>query len=441
MSPKPLRTLIALRSHGRRREAIDRFREERLRSVLRHAYERVPYYRSLFDGAGIRPEDIASPADLRHVPITTRDTLQQLGAEEIVARGVDPSRLLASSSSGSSGRPITIRRTWAEARLLATIRVRAFRDFGLRSRDTVVGVRTPSVTKHADLGLASRVLATLRRDRWQVVDSGLPAEAIVDRVAALGADVLNGYPGQLALLTTEVDPARLRALGLRFVTAGGEVLYPSQRDQIADAFGVPLYETYASTEFDVLGAQCPHAKSQDGERILHVMDDGVLLDLEGEEADDPSGEVVGTCLHSYAMPLIRYAQGDVALRGGACGCGRAWSTLRTVQGRMLDFFVTPDGAWIHPYEIFVPIRERCPWIRRFQAIQRTASDVTLRVEAARPPTPEEVATARAVFAERFSPRSELTVELVTRFDAGPGKFQQYRSLVRSQPARDDGAVS
>lgn len=439
MAPNPLRTLISLRGHGRDRAALERFRTTHLRRVVRHAYERVPYYRGLFEDAGLRPEDIRTPADLRHVPITTRDTLQQLDTKEIVARGVDADRLLSSSSSGSSGRPITIRRTWIEERLLAAIRIRVFTAFGLQRRDRVVGIRTPRVTKGRDLGPVSRLLAALRPDRWQVVDVALPADEIIARVAALGANVLNGYSGQLALLATEVDAARLRGLGLRFVTAGGEGLFPSQRRSIAEAFGTPLYETYASTEFDILAAQCPESGGDPAGAVYHVMDDGVILELREEGAG--AGEVIGTCLHAYAMPLIRYAQGDIVERGGPCPCGSAFSTLRTVQGRTLDLFVLPDDRWIHPYEVFVPIRERCLWIRRFQAIQRSPLDVLLRIEAGRTPTPAELETLRAEFAARFSERAKLEVELVERFDAAPGKFQQYRSLVRSQPARSDDALS
>ena len=434
MKPSPLRTLFALRSHGQSRAVIERFRLRRLRHLLAHAYDRVPYYRRLFDAAGMTPADVRSIGDLRHLPVTTRETLQQLDADEILARGVDPKRLLATSSSGSSGRPITIRRTWAEARLLGTIRVRAFRDFGLRPRDRVVGVRTQSVTKRTGLGAGARLLAALRRDRWQAVDAGLPADEILDLVAALGADVLNGYSGQLALLATEADPARLRALAPRFVTAGGEALDPVQRGRIEEAFGVPLYETYASVEFDVLAAQCPAAAGEGGP-YYHVMDDGLVLELGGEGAEGETGEVIGTCLHAWAMPLIRYAQGDVVRRGGACPCGSAWSTLRAIEGRVLDFFVRPDGSWIHPYEIFIPVRERCPWIQRFQAIQRAPAEIALRIEPARAPTKGELDTLRATFAARFSDRATLAVELVERLDAGPGKFQQYRSLARAQPGR------
>ena len=45
-------------------QALIRYQSERLRRLVRHAYERVPYYRSLFDRHRLRPEDIRGVEDL-----------------------------------------------------------------------------------------------------------------------------------------------------------------------------------------------------------------------------------------------------------------------------------------------------------------------------------------------------------------------------------------
>src|SRR5687768_7123620 len=45
------------------------WQDERLRVVVRHAYEHVPYYRELFGRHGIRPESIDGVADLPRIPV------------------------------------------------------------------------------------------------------------------------------------------------------------------------------------------------------------------------------------------------------------------------------------------------------------------------------------------------------------------------------------
>ena len=55
---------------------------------------------------------------------TSRTDLQGLPEQDIVARGFDPEKLVVHRTSGSSGEPLSIRRTWFEDRLLQAYRLR-----------------------------------------------------------------------------------------------------------------------------------------------------------------------------------------------------------------------------------------------------------------------------------------------------------------------------
>ena len=60
-------------------DALQELQNRKLRTVIRHAYENVPYYRSLFSSVGLTPEDIRTVEDLKHIPITTKDDLRNAG--------------------------------------------------------------------------------------------------------------------------------------------------------------------------------------------------------------------------------------------------------------------------------------------------------------------------------------------------------------------------
>jgi phenylacetate-coenzyme A ligase PaaK-like adenylate-forming protein len=122
------------------RDRIVAFRDLHLRRLIRHAYDHVPFYRVLLDRHGIRPDAIRTAADLARIPVTSKRDLQQAHAEELIARRLDAGRLLSHRTSGSSGEPRTMRRTWLEERLGTVFRLRAFRDFGLRPGDRRAGV-------------------------------------------------------------------------------------------------------------------------------------------------------------------------------------------------------------------------------------------------------------------------------------------------------------
>src|SRR5690606_36648163 len=58
------------------------------------------------------------------------------------------------------------------------------------------------------------------------------------------------------------------------------------------------------------------------------------------------GRVVVTPFYSTAQPLIRYDQGDLAIAGTGCSCGRNLQVLESVVGRALALFTHPDGRSI-----------------------------------------------------------------------------------------------
>jgi phenylacetate-coenzyme A ligase PaaK-like adenylate-forming protein len=133
----------ALQAHGRAgRSRIEAFQDERLRALVAHAYENVPFYRQLLDRHGIRPRHIQGVADLGKLPIVTKHDLRAAPAGSIVARGYDPARLITTKTSGSSGEGNGLH--WDEldedisvAGLLAGRPDRAAR----RARSSGVGVR------------------------------------------------------------------------------------------------------------------------------------------------------------------------------------------------------------------------------------------------------------------------------------------------------------
>jgi phenylacetate-CoA ligase len=105
------RFLSAVGRHRRAsRDQLVQFQNARLRRLIGHAYDAVPFYRALFHRHGIRPEHIRTTADLALIPVTSKRELQEASPPEVVARGLDPSRLIVYRTSGSSGERLTVRR-------------------------------------------------------------------------------------------------------------------------------------------------------------------------------------------------------------------------------------------------------------------------------------------------------------------------------------------
>lgn len=86
---------------------IQKLQEKRLRAIIKHAYDNVPFYRRKFENAGIRPQDIQTIADLPRVPMTSKGEVQATRLEDVMARGVCIGNCEKNTTSGSTGVPLT----------------------------------------------------------------------------------------------------------------------------------------------------------------------------------------------------------------------------------------------------------------------------------------------------------------------------------------------
>jgi phenylacetate-coenzyme A ligase PaaK-like adenylate-forming protein len=429
--PEVLRTALAVRRHLRMSPAELRgFQDRALRRLVQHAYDQVPYYRALFDRHRLHPRHIRGTRDIELLPFTSKDEMRRRPERERLAMGLDPERLLRVRTSGSSGEPFTIRRTWIEDKVQYLLRLRTFRLLGIHPRDRLVAAGLTGRPGPGDPKYIGRALSALGIHRKQKVDALQQPDVVLRQLASLRPDVLIGFPGMLDRLTAP-ELAPLRA-GVRphLIFVGGEVLTAAMRARLRRAFEAPVVESYASHEFPLMAWSCPHGPD------LHVADDGVLLEvlrngrpvLPGER-----GEVVVTNLHAYAMPFIRYRLGDLATRGDTCSCGQPFSTIGAVQGRMLDYFPLPDGRLLHPYEIVTRlVWGPSDWISRYQLVQERTDRIVLRVVASAPPA-ERIAELEKAVRPLLGPAVTFTVELVDEIPlTDGGKLRPSRSLVRSE---------
>ena len=61
----------------------------RLRSIVRHAYQNVPFYWQVMDERGLRPEDFRDVSDLRKLPLVDKVTVQD-NLDQFQPRAMDP---------------------------------------------------------------------------------------------------------------------------------------------------------------------------------------------------------------------------------------------------------------------------------------------------------------------------------------------------------------
>lgn len=410
------------------REQIVAFQERRLRELVQHAYENVPYYRRLFDEAAVNPDDIRSLADLERIPITTKATLQSLGGSDMLARGLAKSDLIERETNGSTGIPLTVYRARVEQVIPTLFLWRVRRELGLRR-----GLRVTFLTK---FGPKPRSKSLLRRIRtrlqqsigiqsWTRVESTAPMDQVAMRVRESKPDVIGGYAGVLSRLAREFDDGQTEVRP-RLIISVAEVLTQAMRARIEKAFDTKVRDTYAAYELGIIAWECPQGGN------YHVCDDNVIVEIEGKDSD--SGELIGTNLHFTAMPMIRYRLGDIVTRGpDRCACGSPFTTLSAIQGRMNDYFPLPDGRLLHPYRIGTAVwKASFEWMNQYQVIQERRDRVVMKIVARRNPAPDEITALESAVNAVLGSDVEFVTQLVDDIDDEVnGKFRIYRSFVDS----------
>lgn len=435
-----LHTLSRIWRHPRAdRSELLAFQERKLRVVVQTAYRDVPYYRNLFDEAGIRPEKVECLADLACLPFTSSREFRQLPLKETMSHKARSERMVTRATSGSSGRPFLIRRTAWEDHLLNLFAVRAQRDWGLRPFDRIASVGFVSASHHRE-SLPGRLRHAAGIHRRYPVDCLDSDEGIVRRLQEIGPDVVSGFPSVLSHVSPMVAARCGDAIRPRVLFTGGETLTPWRRQRIERGFGARLFDRYGAHEFNLLGWEC----TKTGDH--HVCEDGVIVEIlrDGRPAAvGEVGEVVVTGLHCHAVPFIRYRLGDTAVRGPErCDCGAPFSTLRGIRGRMHEYFPMPDGDLIHPDRIIVPIMEQeAAWIAGYRVRQLQEDLVVMEIQPLDPPGAEHVASVEALGRKELSPRGvEFRVTLVETLPfEKSGKFRFTESLLSREPDTVDWA--
>jgi len=89
------------------KEKLEEIQLERLKIMIKHAYNNVPYYRELFDRIGLKPQDINTTDDLRRIPILEKQTLKERKGN-FIAKNIIRRNLIPWTTGGTTGTPLTL---------------------------------------------------------------------------------------------------------------------------------------------------------------------------------------------------------------------------------------------------------------------------------------------------------------------------------------------
>jgi phenylacetate-CoA ligase len=387
--------------------------------MIRHAYENVPYYRSLFQAVGLLPEEILNVNDLQRIPITTKDDLRTAGVERITAKGVDLAACQVVRTSGTTGKPFAIHLTRTDLRARRLVEFRTLLSIGFRPQDrlAVLGPAQPhSMRFHQHLGFYRSVN----------ISPTLSLDDQIDLLKRYRPTILWAYPTVLKALLSRVNYRLDTVASPRLLITSAEVCDDMLKTRIQNTSKIEIFNFYASNEFGRIAAECP---AHEG---LHVNEDHVILEcVDSKNPAEPGvfGEAVVTSLHALAQPFIRYRLGDVYMfTEKLCSCGSPFPLISPPLGRSDDVVKLPSGN-ISSLWPFTFLLRKMNGLEQYRIIQESVEHLVVQLAFCGYPDSDELVQLRSRFMEILGEPVKVDIQCVDSIrDEGP-KFRSFISKV------------
>lgn len=386
---------------------IEAYQVERLRALLCHAQENVPYYAALLRRAGVRAEEIHSLADFRRLPLLDKECVRQ-DPRALTARDWQRWKPVTRFTGGSTGQrlAVLIGKRAQEAHLADCYRHYHWAGWEMGQRGALF------VHNLGGLADPERVSYLHRPRRLLYLNARLLNEKTMGEMAAqlrrFRPVALLGAPSHIHLFARFLEETNTTGIHPRVVFTTSETLYDFQRADSERILGARVSDFYGMAEHVASAGECEAG-------AYHLSLEYTLFEVlrpDGTPAGPgETGEVVGTNLENYAMPLIRYRTGDLAVVGDRpCPCGRSLPTLRQLSGRTVDLILTPDGMATFP-GLGNTVRELTT-VKEFQVVQEAVDHFRVKVVGTAGYKLEEGERLGALLASRLGYPARVEVERV-----------------------------
>jgi phenylacetate-CoA ligase len=356
------------------RAELQAFQDEKVREVVRLAYEHVPFHRWRMDALGLKPGDIRGVADLPKLPLLEKSEVREAG-DDMLSTAIPRSKILSAVTSGSTGFPM--KACWTREALE--------REYSFHWARRRLGVeRGDSYGSFTGLQLvpAGRLTPPFWRYNWAAGQTCYSIFHLTPETIPLYLEEMQrrrhvfyeGYPSVVAMLGKAVlDTGLDWPCPPRAMFTEAEQLQDEHRRWIEQGFRTHVYNQYG---------QCEKASSiteYDCGHLHYDMDYSVIefLPVDREEGGTVA-EIVCTAFDNPAYPLIRYRIGDLALLPDvppACP-SRASPTVLAISGRTGHSLLTRDGRRINNISV---ILKRCHHIEMAQCVQTEPGEVEVRI--------------------------------------------------------------
>lgn len=394
--------------------AMRELQEHKLRRLVQHAYQHVPYYRNKLQAHGISPGDIETLDDLSKLPMLSKDDVRRHIYFDILSDNHDKSEILRVTTSGSTGEPFIcyVDRAQLEFRWAATLRSQEWTGYRF-------GDRTMRLW-HQTLGMSKSQIVRERLDAWMSRRRFIPAYEMSEKnLAELCAEItaykpvlIDGYAESFNFLAGYLKQRGPLGINLKGIISSAQSLPADSRKIIEEAFGCKVFDKYGSREFSGIAYECEAHQGH------HIVAEGYIVEVlkDGRPAKPGEvGEIVITDLNNYCLPFIRYRIGDLgeAMDPTAlCACGRGLPRIGNIEGRVQSIILGADGQYVPGAFFLHLLKDYAHAIRHFQVLQEERGAIILKIVKGERYTDQSLNEVLAILQRFLGARMRIEVDFV-----------------------------
>lgn len=381
----------------------------RLQSLIQHALQQTEYYQQRFVEYGVASDGLKTLADLQRLPILTKDDIRA-NKDRMVARNISRETLVAKKTSGSTGVSVELfidedSNQWKRAVTVAYDRWTGW-DIGMKVgaiwgnpecyQNWRMYLRNMLLTRHI-------FLDTLKMDEPTM-------QAYHTTLVKKKPEILFGHAHSLFLFARFMEQKGLSGVHPKGIISTCMVLHDFERETIERVFACRVTNRYGCEEVSLIGCECPQGNMHlnCSSLIVEFLRDGKPV-LPGEP-----GSIVVTDLTNYGMPIIRYKVGDVGIPSAkvSCACGCNYPIMESLQGRVADYVVTPEGQYISGISLTENFAMYLPGVKQMQIVQESLKLILFRIVKGEMFSEQTVVDLNKLAFARFGSRMSFTVEYV-----------------------------
>lgn len=318
---------------------LDSLQESRLKALINHAYNHVPYYKKIFDERGLHPKDIRNAADLSKLPILEKKDIISNFCE-LKALNSDRDKEVLLRTAGTTSVPMSFlvdRKTLCSE---AAFVWRFWSWAGINFEDRCAIIRGNRPKKQDAIWEFDEERNTLILSSFHLSNQNI--QRYLEALKQYKPAYIRAHPSSIEFIARYMRDFNEFILSPTAILTSSETLFEFQRKVIEERFNCKIFDLYGLTEKVVLAGECEkheglHISPEYG--VVEIVQDGLPV------PPGSMGEIVATGLTNYIMPLLRYRTNDIGvLSEHICSCGRRFPLLKQIEGRKQEFFYLKDGS-------------------------------------------------------------------------------------------------